>query len=120
VQVCTPYKRLGENDEPKMKEILDLLSGDRLFALVRVRQISLGDEVDIGQENAGQGGPAYRNAAPPCPCLRGSGVRRPLSLAGRGRLARPRADEAGEGGACGRERHALDTTKGHPHRRAGA
>jgi len=40
VQVCTPYKRLGENDEPGpalsgaegMKDILDLLSGDRLFA----------------------------------------------------------------------------------------
>jgi len=42
---CT--KRLGENDEPKMKDILDLLSGDRLFALVRLRQISLGDEVDL-------------------------------------------------------------------------
>jgi len=42
---CT--KRLGENEEPKMKDILDLLSGDRLFALVRLRQISLGDEVDL-------------------------------------------------------------------------
>ena len=42
---CT--KRLGENDEPKMKDILDLLSGDRLFALVRLRQISLGDEADL-------------------------------------------------------------------------
>ena len=42
---CT--KRLGETDEPKMKDILDLLSGDRLFALVRLRQVSLGDEVDL-------------------------------------------------------------------------
>lgn len=42
---CT--KRLGENAEPKMKDILDLLSGDRLFALVRLRQISLGDEVEL-------------------------------------------------------------------------
>ncbi|MFW6162588.1 MAG: hypothetical protein ACODAJ_07435 [Planctomycetota bacterium] len=42
---CT--KRLGENDEPKMADILDLLSGDRLSALVRLRQISLGDEVDL-------------------------------------------------------------------------
>ena len=42
---CT--KRLGENDEPKMRDVLDLLSGDRLFALVRLRQISLGDEVDL-------------------------------------------------------------------------
>ena len=42
---CT--KRLGENDEPKMRDILDLLSGDRLFALVRLRQISLGDDVDL-------------------------------------------------------------------------
>ena len=39
---CT--KRL-ENDEPKMRDILDLLSGDRLFALVRLRQVSVGDEV---------------------------------------------------------------------------
>jgi len=42
---CT--KRLGENAEPKMKDILDLLSGDRLFALVRLRQVSLGDEVEL-------------------------------------------------------------------------
>ena len=40
---CT--KRLGENDEPKMRDILDLLSGDRLFALVRLRQVLVGDEV---------------------------------------------------------------------------
>lgn len=42
---CT--KRLGENAEPKMKDVLDLLSGDRLFALVRLRQVSLGDEVEL-------------------------------------------------------------------------
>jgi len=42
---CT--KRLGDNAEPKMKDILDLLSGDRLYALVRLRQISLGDEVEL-------------------------------------------------------------------------
>ena len=42
---CT--KRLGDNVEPKMKDILDLLSGDRLYALVRLRQVSLGDEVEL-------------------------------------------------------------------------
>ena len=42
---CT--KRLGENAEPKMKDVLDLLSGDRLYALVRLRQVSLGDEVEL-------------------------------------------------------------------------
>ena len=42
---CT--KRLGDNAEPKMKDVLDLLSGDRLFALVRLRQVSLGDEVEL-------------------------------------------------------------------------
>jgi len=30
-----------------MKDVLDLLSGDRLFALVRLRQVSLGDEVEL-------------------------------------------------------------------------
>ena len=30
-----------------MKDVLDLLLGDRLCALVRLRQISLGDEVDL-------------------------------------------------------------------------
>jgi len=40
-------KRIGENDSPGMKDILDMLSGDRLFALVRLRQVSLGDEVDL-------------------------------------------------------------------------
>jgi len=42
---CT--KRLGENAEPTVKDVLDLLSGDRLFALVRLRQVSLGDEVEL-------------------------------------------------------------------------
>jgi len=40
-------KRIGDNDAPGMKDILDMLSGDRLFALVRLRQVSLGDEVDL-------------------------------------------------------------------------
>ena len=39
--------RLGDNDEPTVKDVLDLLSGDRLFVLVRLRQISLGDEVEL-------------------------------------------------------------------------
>ena len=39
--------RIGENTEPSMKDVLDLLSGDRLFVLVRLRQISLGDEVEL-------------------------------------------------------------------------
>ena len=39
--------RLGDNDEPTVKDVLDLLSGDRLFILVRLRQISLGDEVEL-------------------------------------------------------------------------
>ena len=40
-------KRIGDNDSPGMKDILDMLSGDRLFALVRLRQVSLGDEVEL-------------------------------------------------------------------------
>jgi len=40
-------KRIGENDAPGMKDVLDMLSGDRLFVLVRLRQISLGDEVEL-------------------------------------------------------------------------
>jgi len=39
--------RLGDNDNPIIKDILNLLSGDRLFALVKLRQISLGDEVNL-------------------------------------------------------------------------
>ncbi len=42
---CT--KRIGENTSPAMGAILDLLSGDRLFILVKLRQISLGDTVDL-------------------------------------------------------------------------
>ncbi len=30
-----------------MKDVLDLLSGDRLFILVKLRQVSLGDEVEL-------------------------------------------------------------------------
>jgi hypothetical protein len=39
--------RIGDNAEPDMKDITSMLSGDRLFTLVRLRQISLGDEVDL-------------------------------------------------------------------------
>lgn len=39
--------RLGDNDEPSMKDVLDLLSGDRLFILVKLRQVSLGDGVEL-------------------------------------------------------------------------
>jgi hypothetical protein len=40
------FVRLGEKTDPDLSEVMNLLSGDRLFALVRLRQISLGDEVD--------------------------------------------------------------------------
>ena len=39
--------RLGDNEEPSIQDVLDLLSGDRLFILVKLRQISLGDEVEL-------------------------------------------------------------------------
>ncbi len=39
--------RIGENAEPSIQDVLDMLSGDRLFVLVRLRQISLGDEVNL-------------------------------------------------------------------------
>ncbi len=40
-------KRIGENKSLTMDDILNLLSGDRLFVLVKLRQISLGDTVDL-------------------------------------------------------------------------
>jgi len=39
--------RIGEKDEVTPKDVLDMLSGDRLFTLVKLRQISLGDEVEL-------------------------------------------------------------------------
>lgn len=39
--------RIGENEAVSMTDILDMLSGDRLFVLVKLRQISLGDEVEL-------------------------------------------------------------------------
>lgn len=39
--------QIGENDDVTAKGILDMLSGDRLFTLVRLRQVSLGDEVEL-------------------------------------------------------------------------
>lgn len=39
--------RLGGRTELAAKDVLDLLSGDRLFLLVKLRQISFGDEVDL-------------------------------------------------------------------------
>lgn len=39
--------RIGENEEVSQKTVLDMLSGDRLFTLVKLRQISLGDEVEL-------------------------------------------------------------------------
>ena len=41
------FVRLGDDTEPSVNDMLDLLSGDRLYALVRLRQISLGDEVEL-------------------------------------------------------------------------
>ncbi len=40
-------KRIGENKSPKLDDVLNLLSGDRLFILVKLRQISLGDTVEL-------------------------------------------------------------------------
>lgn len=39
--------RLGEKEEISAADVLDMLSGDRLFVLVKLRQISLGDEVEL-------------------------------------------------------------------------
>jgi len=39
--------RLGEQTSLTMEHILGLLSGDRLFLLVKLRQVSLGDEVTV-------------------------------------------------------------------------
>jgi hypothetical protein len=39
--------RIGEKDEVGTADVLDMLSGDRLFTLVRLRQVSLGDEVEL-------------------------------------------------------------------------
>ncbi|MEN6358277.1 MAG: hypothetical protein ABFD83_14485 [Armatimonadota bacterium] len=39
--------RIGESDDVSTKQVLDMLSGDRLFVLVKLRQISLGDEVEL-------------------------------------------------------------------------
>jgi len=39
--------RIGDNDDPASGDVLNMLSGDRLFTLVRLRQISLGDEVEL-------------------------------------------------------------------------
>jgi hypothetical protein len=45
--LCNCLVRIGEKTDPTVNDVLDLLSGDRLFALVRLRQISLGDEVEL-------------------------------------------------------------------------
>ena len=39
--------RLGDKEDPSIEDVLDLLSGDRFFILVKLRQISLGDEVEL-------------------------------------------------------------------------
>jgi len=39
--------RLGDNESVSSKDVLDMLSGDRLFVLVKLRQVSLGDEVEL-------------------------------------------------------------------------
>ena len=39
--------RIGENENVNANDVLDMLSGDRLFVLVKLRQISLGDDVEL-------------------------------------------------------------------------
>jgi hypothetical protein len=45
--LCNCMVQLGENSNVTVKDVLDLLAGDRLFILVKLRQISLGDEMII-------------------------------------------------------------------------
>ena len=46
--------RIGENESPEMQDVMAMLSGDRLFTLVRLRQVSLGDEVSLELTCPGQ------------------------------------------------------------------
>jgi hypothetical protein len=39
--------RFGESDKPTLSDVMNMLSGDRLFTLVRLRQVSLGDEIEL-------------------------------------------------------------------------
>lgn len=39
--------RIGENNNIDIPDVLNMLSGDRLFTLVKLRQVSLGDEVEL-------------------------------------------------------------------------
>lgn len=39
--------RIGQDTEIKEDDVLNMLAGDRLFALVRLRQASYGDEIDM-------------------------------------------------------------------------
>lgn len=39
--------RLGDREDVSTKDVLDMLSGDRLFVLVRLREVSLGEEVEL-------------------------------------------------------------------------
>jgi hypothetical protein len=39
--------RIGESNDIITKHVLDMLSGDRLFVLVKLRQISLGDDIEL-------------------------------------------------------------------------
>ena len=39
--------QLSEHEEVTMNDVLDLLAGDRLFIMVKLRQISLGDEMTL-------------------------------------------------------------------------
>ncbi len=45
--LCNCLVQLGENSNVTVKDVLDLLAGDRLFILVKLRQISLGDEMTL-------------------------------------------------------------------------
>lgn len=39
--------RVGDNERPALSDVMNMLSGDRLFTLVKLRQISLGDDVEL-------------------------------------------------------------------------
>jgi hypothetical protein len=39
--------QIGEKNEVGTADVLEMLSGDRLFTLVKLRQVSLGDEVEL-------------------------------------------------------------------------
>lgn len=73
---------LNQNRDPQMADVLDLLAGDRLFLLVKLREVSLGETLDLTLKctNRACGHPNFASVNLTCLAVTSYGEARELTV----------------------------------------